>query len=176
MVRTLPGSTAAQPGGYRVSSFFDIFTDISLDSGVTWHSSRNASHVELVASPPAVGEATDTFPPQGSYNGPAQEITRFTDIIWVRRCFHPIPPITFPWPLPCLSCPPEINIFDPGLTFEVTLDGGQHWAQLQTTSQVGVWSDQVMAVGNQRVFRHEMVQLDAFFQVPGSPDTVQIQP
>jgi len=38
-------------GGYMMSSFFDIFTEISLDGGQSWSPVVNPSHVQLVATP-----------------------------------------------------------------------------------------------------------------------------
>jgi hypothetical protein len=127
-----------------------------------------------VASPPKVPAVTDDFPPEGTYATPAAEITRYTDFIWTRRYLHPIPPITplppiIPRPPPCLSCPPEIYRFDTDLIFELSLDGGKTWNPVQAVSQVGVRSDQVMAVGEQRVFRDEMIQLQALIELPGTP-------
>jgi hypothetical protein len=42
-IKSLPG------GGYTVDSFFDVFTEISLDDGQTWTPSQNSMH--LVGSP-----------------------------------------------------------------------------------------------------------------------------
>jgi hypothetical protein len=45
-VRSLP----APAGGYRISSFFDVFTEVSLDGGQTWSSVVNPTHLELQGS------------------------------------------------------------------------------------------------------------------------------
>jgi hypothetical protein len=37
--------------GYRIGSFFDIFTEISLDGGQTWSQSDTAGHMELHIDP-----------------------------------------------------------------------------------------------------------------------------
>jgi len=34
-------------GGYMIDSFFDVFTDISLDNGANWSPAQDAAHVEL---------------------------------------------------------------------------------------------------------------------------------
>ena len=49
---TLPskGKTSVQNvsgGGFRIGSFFDVFTEISLDDGNTWYPVINPTHVEL---------------------------------------------------------------------------------------------------------------------------------
>jgi hypothetical protein len=44
---------APDPRGYRVSSFFDVFTELSTDDGQTWHPANRAMRV-LASMPPAV--------------------------------------------------------------------------------------------------------------------------
>ncbi|MFZ0826555.1 MAG: HYR domain-containing protein [Verrucomicrobiia bacterium] len=66
----------AQPDGtYQVTSFFDVFTELSLDGGNTWSPATNAP-VRLVLTTPAaeVAEPTPNLPPlAGEYIGsPAQ--------------------------------------------------------------------------------------------------------
>lgn len=48
--RISSGETAVTPenGQFRIQSFFDIFTEISLDGGQTWYDSMGANRVELV--------------------------------------------------------------------------------------------------------------------------------
>ena len=38
-------------GGYQIDSFFDIWTEISLDGGQTWSPVLDPTHLELEASP-----------------------------------------------------------------------------------------------------------------------------
>ena len=43
-------------GNFRIDSFFDIFTELSLDGGATWIPSNGPTHVDLVPGPePAAG-------------------------------------------------------------------------------------------------------------------------
>jgi hypothetical protein len=37
-------------GGFRITSFFDVFTELSTDGGATWTPSTGSSHIELVQS------------------------------------------------------------------------------------------------------------------------------
>ena len=75
---TLPsrgGTTArALPGGtYRVDSFFDVFTEVSLDGGATWSPSDGPLRLEAAPVPPPVPldsthfATTDFFPPPGTF-------------------------------------------------------------------------------------------------------------
>jgi hypothetical protein len=46
-------TTISDAGGgqFRINSFFDIFTDLSLDNGATWTPSSVSGHVDLTANP-----------------------------------------------------------------------------------------------------------------------------
>jgi len=169
-LRQVPGLTAAEPSGYRIGSFFDIFTDISLDGGQTWSAGRKPSHVILTAQPPPVGQATATFPPAGSYNSPRVEITRFPNGLLARRYRHSIriPPI-IPRPWPCLTCPPDIFEFPAPLLFEFSVNGGQTWQEGQAQSLVQVMVDQTMMPGGVMKFDTEMLRLEALIPVAGTP-------
>ncbi len=55
---TLPsiGQTTITPiggGNFHIDSFFDVFTELSLDGGNTWIPSQGPTHVDLVAPEPA---------------------------------------------------------------------------------------------------------------------------
>jgi len=42
---------ASSPGGYRINSFFDVFTELSLDGGQTWSASDSPGYMELHIDP-----------------------------------------------------------------------------------------------------------------------------
>jgi hypothetical protein len=42
---------STDPGGFRIDSFFDIFTDLSLDGGQTWTPATGSSHVFVTDTP-----------------------------------------------------------------------------------------------------------------------------
>jgi hypothetical protein len=44
---------ALASGQFRIDSFFDVFTELSLDGGQTWTPSQSASHLQLVPEPSA---------------------------------------------------------------------------------------------------------------------------
>ena len=62
-------------GGYMISSFFDIFTEISLDGGNTWQPAQQSGHVEMHPDPKQVTPAREPTPllppPNGAYVSPA---------------------------------------------------------------------------------------------------------
>ena len=45
-------STDMGGGQFQISSFFDVFTELSLDSGQTWHPASGSIHVDLLQGPP----------------------------------------------------------------------------------------------------------------------------
>ena len=47
------GQTTIMPMGgmYSITSFFDVFTELSLDGGMTWHDASNSGRVTLVPEP-----------------------------------------------------------------------------------------------------------------------------
>jgi hypothetical protein len=58
MIRESPflhsdGETTIDPVGddYRIDSFFDVFTELSLDSGMSWQTSDGSTRVELTPEP-----------------------------------------------------------------------------------------------------------------------------
>jgi hypothetical protein len=118
-------------GGYRIGSFFDVFTEISVDFGETWWPARKPSHVIHYVDPPPVAERTDMMPPEGSYNSSLGQVIRYRNGILARRFSHPItvPPIVAK-PPPCLTCPPETYELISDVTLEVSVNGGQNWQRV----------------------------------------------
>jgi hypothetical protein len=49
---TGPASVLAVTGGYQIDSFFDIFTELSLDDGMTWYPGNSACRITLNPSGP----------------------------------------------------------------------------------------------------------------------------
>ncbi|HXU79602.1 MAG TPA: HYR domain-containing protein, partial [Methylomirabilota bacterium] len=50
------------PGGFRVSSFFDVFTELSLDGGRTWIPAVQATHIDLRVDPAQIPPTTEPAP------------------------------------------------------------------------------------------------------------------
>jgi hypothetical protein len=44
---TGPASVRAETGGYQIESFFDVFTELSLDGGMTWYPGFSACRIVL---------------------------------------------------------------------------------------------------------------------------------
>src|SRR6185436_13662535 len=55
----------------RIGSFFDVFTEVSLDGGANWTPAANPGHVELRCDAPEISEPTNNLPPlDGEYVSP----------------------------------------------------------------------------------------------------------
>jgi hypothetical protein len=63
-------SIRAVRGGYRVSSFFDIFTELSIDGGQTWTSSCDTLHIAAEETAPERAFTTNLMPPNGVLQNP----------------------------------------------------------------------------------------------------------
>lgn len=66
------GGTVKRPvsGGYRISSFFDVFIEVSLDGGATWSACDKPLHMERVASGQPKIVENNLLLPRGDYVSP----------------------------------------------------------------------------------------------------------
>jgi hypothetical protein len=92
------GKTAIAPnpdGTFTVSSFFDVFTELSLDNGVTWMASTSAPpHMTFTGV-----TATNTIPPpQATYISPGQWHALYAQGIVITNASHLGFLATFPPP------------------------------------------------------------------------------
>ncbi len=67
-------SIRSVPGGYRISSFFDIFTELSLDGGRTWTPSCDVLHIAAEETAPERAFATNLMPPNGVLENPPGDL------------------------------------------------------------------------------------------------------
>jgi len=113
-------------GGYMVSSFFDVFLELSTDGGGTWSPSLGSVHVDFNPAVPTIPSGSDSFPPAGSYNSISNVPTRYLNGLIVRNFRHVVPPLPCPpsCPPPCLICLPGQYDFPTTLSFQVSTDGG----------------------------------------------------
>lgn len=77
---TEPSRGAAQitplaDGSYRINSFFDLFTELSLDGGASWSSATNGpARIQMSTSAPERAASTNLLPPgNGSYFNGGQQ-------------------------------------------------------------------------------------------------------
>jgi hypothetical protein len=154
-------------GGYRVSSFFELWTDSSTDGGQTWSPAINLQRVSLDSrSPESKVPAPDLTPANSAYvslpNAPAiiypgNIITR--NYIHGRLLPHPIPPLLGS----------SLVYTSTGLAdFQVSLDGGQTFrdvrAQALTTVRMTHAENRPdpEPASPTAYFENEMLRLDIF--------------
>src|SRR5215831_8779903 len=88
------GQTSIEPapGGYMVSSFFDVFTEISLDGGTTWTPADDSASVEMRNDPRSVAPGTVPGqllpPPNGAYVSPQQWHALYAQGIVIKDVKH----------------------------------------------------------------------------------------
>ncbi len=127
-------------GGYMISSFFDVFLEVSIGGG-PFVPALASIHVDYNSAVAANAYSTDAFPPTGFFNSPSGVPTRYLNGLIARKFQYQIPKPPSPKPPPCLTCPPELFDFPAVMNFEVSTDGGGTYQPM--TAQVS--STQVMA-------------------------------
>ncbi|MCX6879766.1 MAG: HYR domain-containing protein [Verrucomicrobia bacterium] len=118
----------AVPGGYLIDSFFDIFTEVSTDGGLTWSESASAAEIGVKVDPASVTPVAaprSVFPmPNGQYVMPPSGRQSYACGIMLRelklRQFTQ-------WMEPPLLGSSQTQTFDSQLDFQLSLDGGATW-------------------------------------------------
>jgi hypothetical protein len=146
--------------GFMISSFFDVFLEVSLDTGAHWTPSPTPFHLEYNGAVPEVPFTTDSFPPFGVYVSPANVPSRYGNGIILRN-FHnrPVPvPSAFRLP-PCLGCPPELYDFPTKLDFEASTDGGQSFVTMTFNAETRTSARHNEDTADTRFFETELLSL-----------------
>ena len=81
------GRTGIEPvagGGFKIDSFFDVFTEISLDGGQTWSASDTAGHMALHNDPGAV--PTALVEPHFNGNQPSFTLVSQSGLRYILQC------------------------------------------------------------------------------------------
>jgi hypothetical protein len=72
--------------GVAISSFFDVFTEISLDGGSTWTPASKPVCLDFSSSPPSVSAASNNFPPDGmDFTPSSYGVTTFENGVTIRN-------------------------------------------------------------------------------------------
>ncbi len=168
MVRESPtkaslGRTSIEPvgGGYMIDSFFDIFTEISLDGGQSWSPSAEPGHVELAVDPtliPPVPAPTTLLPPPNDfYVSPALFYALFAQGIVIRDVKHHF--FTASLPAPPLG-QSRVHTCDAVMDMEISIDGGQTFRPSRAPTAMTMRVTHTRDEGTTQIFDTEMLQLD----------------
>ena len=142
-------------GGFNLSSFFDINTELSLNNGASWHAAKTDQRVQLdsrgLESFSMTGNLT---PANGAYvSAPAAPPIYYANNIITRDYLHY--QLLFHPPLPPLGT--NLIFTSPGLVdFCVSVDGGRTFTPVRANATTQVRMTRATDVH----FDTEMLQLD----------------
>ena len=158
------GRTTIRPtadGQFMISSFFDIFTELSMDGGATWSPALQAAHVELRVDPttiPPIPAPTDLLPPRNDlYISAAQYHVLLANGIVIRNVRHSFFTQSLP---PPPAGPPQVHTFDSQVDYELSTDGGASFRPGRSPALVSVNLRLRANDPSQQIYDTEMLQLD----------------
>ncbi len=145
-------------GNFKIDSFFDIFTEVSLDGGQTWTPADGSAHVELERIAPPIPESTPNLPAlDGQYVSPAAYQAVYANGIIIKDISHSHFTQAFPPPPPGET---HIESFGSQVSFMVSTNGGTTFNPVIAPAYVLVADASATDSGNTRYFDTEMVALD----------------
>ncbi len=144
---------------YRIGSFFDIFTEISLDGGATWTRSAAASRVKLHNDSPAHIFATDNFPPEGQFSSASgSPPVSFSQTTQLENLLVSTNPSSSSLPPLGSSSTQTLSLNFTKISF--SYDGGVTKTDYSATGEMQVHLSHVADVGGTRVFDTEMLMMN----------------
>jgi hypothetical protein len=135
------GQTTVRPvtGGYMISSFFDVFTEVSTDGGQTWMATSQPGHVEMHPDPQDVAPVSEPTPilppPNGAYVSPQQWHALYAQGIVIKDVSHRLFTDAFQ---PPASGTTDTHTFDSQIDLQVSTDGGNTYQALRVAAPVQV--------------------------------------
>ncbi len=144
---------------FKISSFFDVFTEISLDGGQSWTPASEAVSLDFSSSPPSISVAANNFPPDGmDFTPPSYGVTTFENGAMIRNMELRRIGINEPMPDAPLGVSSSVSSFFDVFT-EVSLDGST-WSPSSNVQKQWCFAVKVHDDGASRFFDTEMYQLD----------------
>ena len=150
---------AVLPGGgpYAINSFFDVFTELSTDGGVTWNPGLNGpTHMAVLPDPPPVTETSPNVPPmQDHYVSPAAWHQAYANGIVIKDVSHEKFLSNDPPPTDTST-----HTFGSGVAMQISTDGGMSFNPASGTADVTVMMKHKSDDDSSKYFDTEMLQLD----------------
>lgn len=147
--------------GDMIDSFFDIYTEVSIDSGETWWPAADATRLRLKPDPaliPTVVSPRSVAPmPNGHYLSSAEPCQSFACGIALRRVSNRL--FTGWQELPPLG-DTQIQTYDSCLDFQFSSDGGLTWQAKRAPGTMTVSIQNVREFAGQFSYEAEVTQLD----------------
>jgi hypothetical protein len=159
---TLPSRGGVQmaqnpDGTFQVSSFFDIFTEISLDGGTSWTPASNgAARVELRQTPEETFPTPNLPSPNGQYVSPDEWHAAFANGIIISNVSHQRFLESFPPPPPGGT---NTHGFGSTVNLQLSLDGGTTFTPVSVPASVNVRVASTGDEGGMHLFDTEMLGL-----------------
>ncbi len=149
------------PGGYMIDSFFDIFTEVSTDGGITWHPSSTPMTMALTVDPeliPAVPAPRPVEPmPNGQHVSTEMSWEEYANGIVIQglqnRRFTQ-------WADPPVIGGSLTHTFDSQLDFQLSTDGGAHFTSVHTPSTLTIETRHVREFQGRTTYETEVTQYD----------------
>ncbi|MCX6894564.1 MAG: HYR domain-containing protein, partial [Verrucomicrobia bacterium] len=157
-----PGQTTIRsvPDGYMISSFFDVFTELSLDGGATWTPAGSAMALDLagnvVNSVPSANMPSAGGQYRNNQNAPCSPLT-----FGGGRQIRNIREYNFStsYAPPALGAT-EFQNHSATVAFEFSADGGNTYSPVTAPANVAVNVNHITNSGTTQIFQTEMLQLD----------------
>ncbi|MBI1803007.1 MAG: T9SS type A sorting domain-containing protein [Ignavibacteriae bacterium] len=148
---------------YKIDSFFDIFTELSVDGGATWMPATNGSaHMALQGDPkpPIVTTSPDLPAIPSHYVSPADYHTAFANGIVIKDVSHE--GFLHNDPPPDTGAGGSTHSFGSMVSMQVSMDGGQTFQGMSAPANVAVHLHKMSGPGGSPTgtFDTEMLQLD----------------
>ncbi len=122
-------------GGYMISSFFDVFTEVSLDGGSSWTPSQQSVHLETRNDPATVTQVSEPTqllpPPCGVYLSPQQWFALYAQGIVLRDVTLKLFTLSF---APPSAGTTNTNSFNLQVDLQVSSDGGNTFQPARVTA------------------------------------------
>ncbi|HWX21576.1 MAG TPA: hypothetical protein VN578_16865 [Candidatus Binatia bacterium] len=159
------GQTTITPasGGFMISSFFDIFTELSLDGGNTWSPSRQAGHMDMRADPtlvPPVPEPSALVPPPtGVFLPPTQSQVGFAGGVVIKNVRTDLFSQSLDLAAVPIGTPKLGEQFGSTANFLISIDGGATFTAVNAPATVSLTLQDVNP-GPPTIWDTQMTQLD----------------
>jgi hypothetical protein len=148
----------ATPGGYLIDSFFDIFLEISTDSGGTWWPAFSSYRVQLKPDPaliaPAAAPRTVMPMPNGQEVGSLQAYASGIVLKDIRHKLYT------GWMEPPVFGASQTHTFDSQLDFQLSTDGGANFSAARAPATMTVTISNVRGFQGRSTYETEVTQFD----------------